>query len=149
MILSKPWCGWCPIEIGGLHLGSASYLTDVANDFLDALLQFFVPDNVLPFGITFDGEGYEFGILSISDELYAYTTATATGVPELHAIYEDLGLRDAVHDIGMQVCDDISANIREWASWVIPESKEEFEKNKKILLLKIGKLRDTIGVATE
>lgn len=141
MILSKPGCGWCSIKIDGFTLGSASYLTDVANDFLDALLQFFSSDNILPFGITFDGEGYNFGIISISEDLYAYTTATATGMPDLHILHEDKLLRDAVKDIGRQVCNDIITNIKEWASWGVSEEKEEAKRNKEILLKKIIKLK--------
>ena len=120
---------------------SASYLTDVANDFLDALLQFFSSDNILSFGITFDGEGYNFGIISISEDLYAYTTATATGMPDLHILYEDRLLQDAVKDISRQVCNDIITNIEEWASWKVSEEKEEAERNKEILLKKIIKLK--------
>ena len=141
MILSKPGCGWCSIKVDGFTLGSASYLTDVANDFLDALLQFFSSDNILPFGITFDGEGYNFGIISISEDLYAYTTATATGMPDLHMLYEDRLLQDAVKDISRQVCNDIITNIEEWASWKVSEEKEEAERNKEILLKKIIKLK--------
>ena len=141
MILSKPGCGWCSIKVDGFTLGSASYLTDVANDFLDALLQFFSSDNILPFGITFDGEGYNFGIISISEDLYAYTTATATGMPDLHILYEDRPLQDAVKDISRQICNDIITNIEEWASWEVSEEKEEAERNKELLLKKIIKLK--------
>ena len=59
-ILSNILNGWCDFEIGKDICFTASYVTDVPLDVLDAILDY---SEKLACSISFDGEGYRFNLL--------------------------------------------------------------------------------------
>ena len=72
-MLEKPWCGWTNVSIGEIKMGSASYIEDVPMNCIEAFINYFSLKSKLglAFHLTFDAEGYSFGIMQFNDDLYS------------------------------------------------------------------------------
>lgn len=152
--LGKPRAGWAPIIIAREYFASASYLDDVPNMCLDACIQYLSPDNTLPFGITFDGEGFSFGIIEIAQSVYSFTNATMTGAIEFTDLTVNCLPKEFVKKLATQLCEDILECIDDWAAFaVFEDQKENYEKavteDKGVLLTKVQRLKMLLGKEEE
>ena len=136
-MIGKPRYGWCDIKIGDRVLGSASYLTDVPFQVLDAMIQYLSCDNQLPFGLTFDAEGYEFGITQIGETLYLFDTQTNDLIPRLweldpSLLNKELGYNpeNIVKCLAKEAIEDIEDNFDSFLYWL--DSKEEMAKSEEV-----------------
>lgn len=130
--------GWVNIYIGEKPIGCASYLTDVPFDLLDSMIQYLSNDNQLNYSVEFDAEGYHFGLIEISEELYIYDTAVVEedkiNLTRIHP--EDLGLesyifaRDIVYHLANEVVFDIKSNFRDWLYWMDDQKTMDLQEKK-------------------
>lgn len=152
-MLSKPVHGWSTVKIG-VFKKTASYLTDVPMDLLDAFIQYFNEKNHLPFGVNFEGESEGmFGIIEIGDELYLHTelfSEETDVMRELKLIKpEDYGFgyfarpKELLRKMAEEVIADIKENLEAWVNWDLdPECDpdEAFSKRRNLLNMKIALL---------
>lgn len=118
--------GWVNIYIGEKPIGCTSYLTDVPFDLLDSMIQYLSDDNQLNYSVEFDAEGYHFGLIEISEDLYIYDTAVMEEdkINLTRIDPEDLGLesyasaKDIVYLLAREVISDIKTNFKDWLYWM-------------------------------
>ena len=150
--------GWVNIYIGEKPIGCASYLTDVPFDLLDSMIQYLSNDNQLNYSVEFDAEGYHFGLIEISEELYIYDTAVVEedciNLTRIHP--EDLDLetyasaKDIVYLLAREVISDIKSNFEDWIYWMDgPDTMtlEEKEERENILNKKLKQLEKILKTA--
>ena len=61
-MFDKPKHGWVNISLEGVEIAPASYISDVANDTLEAMI--YALEESKDFCASYDAEGYEFKIIS-------------------------------------------------------------------------------------
>lgn len=150
--------GWVNIYIGEKPIGCASYLTDVPFDLLDSMIQYLSNDNQLNYSVEFDSEGYHFGLIEISEELYIYDTAVVeedcinlTRInPETLGLESYVGAKDIVYLLAREVISDIKSNFEDWLYWMDgPDTMtlEEKEERENILNKKLKQLEKILKTA--
>lgn len=70
-MFSRPSYGWTAVKVGGKIFGNASYLSDPIVDTIEALT-LYVGGNSNHLYTYYDGEGYEFGLVTINGQLYVW-----------------------------------------------------------------------------
>lgn len=137
--LHTPVHGWSYVDLNG-YVSGASYLDDVPVMVLETLRNYikqFVDDKravseVIPaLNLSFDAEGYKFGLVTIDDELYIFHTDTYNGIPKLieperREKYEPTVV--TVIRYLEQAVKDIREDLDEWSgfsSYIDPEKSDE------------------------
>lgn len=153
-MLNKPMYGWTDVQCGTEILGSASYLTDVPMDCLDAFITYFSQEyKSLGFSIEFDAEGYSFGLVEFAGSLYEMDTATNSNIPNIKEITPQMlnmgpyeRPLEMLKGLGKELASDIENHLEDWAMWNPgdEEDKTEIEKRKDILREKCEKLKSLI-----
>ena len=133
-MLGKPKFGWTQISVGNHAIGYASYLDDVPDLMLRAFIDYLKDKK--NFMVTFDAEGYEFGIFSFAEDLYTADNGTRDGTLRATLVRsEEIGLEqyaglDAmVRKLAKEAVDDVRKNIEDWVTW-LPEADEFSEERK-------------------
>lgn len=132
-MLRMPMYGWSQIEIGDFE-GSASYLTDVANDCLLAMIHHY--ETGFDFVTNFDAEGWTFKV--IADE-YNVFVIEDKDKPVLHTY--DKG----IDDLAKEIVSDIEKYFDDWIRWdyVVEEDDEEvLQKEAERLRSNLKKLKN-------
>lgn len=140
-MLSKPWCGWCSVEINGKKIGSASYLDWLPGLILDPCIRYVKAQNEVKkkydyvgrgygFNIEFDAEGYHFGIVEIGEDFYTYDTCG--GEPPYIRLTEIESDEFFVRNLLQEAINDFEENLDEWAWWSAIDEKEA-EQDKKLI----------------
>jgi len=118
-MLTITGAGWAKIELGEFS-NYASYLTDIPNDILDAILNVFKTNS--PQCVYFDGEGLDFYIVFTEYEIFV--------INELRKLtYIDINLSNSIYN---EILNDIKSNIDDWSNW---NPMPEDIPNEKIKLL--------------
>lgn len=114
-MLGMPMYGWSQVEIGDFE-GPASYLTDVANDCLLAMIHHH--ETGFDFVVNFDAEGWTFKV--IADE-YNVFVIEDKDEPVLHTYDKD------VDDLAKEIVSDIEKYFDDWTRWdyAVEEDDEE------------------------
>ncbi len=135
-MLTNPKYGWTNVSIGEFN-ESASYLTDVPNDCLDAFI--YARENCFPAVVYFDAEGYEYYLVASYFESFVTIEKD-----KLRTYRFDLDLVD----LAKELIDDIEQNIDDWADWQCYKEYDENElkRNKRKLEQKIGRLKQLIAI---
>lgn len=133
--LSTPSCGWSNMYIeddhGNSFSGSISYITDAANDILDAACVFLTQG--VETSVYFDEEGTE------------WTLIFNTSFVKVHAEREEneaytffITARELIY----KLCKDIYEEADAWAMWLYmgKETKEQYLKDRFILKAKAQSL---------
>lgn len=152
-MLSKPKHGWTTIEVFGNRIGAASYLDDVPILTLDAFIQYF--SNIqeqgdASFSITYDAEGFSFGLVTWNDTIYAIDNCgDAEPFVRLLEVKTKNGqyvsVKEGLQALGTELIDDIQSNIDDWAWWNPGIETQTEANNQKIsLLAKCGILTSLI-----
>ena len=146
-MLGKPFAGWTEISVGTKIIGSASYLTDVPLDLLDAFIKYFSQSYAtLGFNVEFDAEGYSFGLIEFAEDLYAVDTDTDSDIPNVTRIPpEILGLkwansRKMLLCLAKELIKDIEQYFDLWVFWDLIETEDTSVIKKREALLE-SKLR--------
>lgn len=136
-MLGKPVFGWTNIEIGNFN-GSASYLTDVANDCLTAMIHSF--ESGFDFVVSFDAEGWTFKI--VSDDYCTYIIEEKDEA-RLYVIEKNRS------DLAKEIISDIEESFDDWVHWdyieEMDEDGSEFKKEEERLKSNLEKLKETIS----
>lgn len=103
-MINKTGHGWAKVTIGDF-CDYASYITDVPNEILDALINLFKTN--CPQCVYFDGEGSDFYVVFDKWEVFVIDTFRKLTYVEL-----DIGQK-----IFNEILDDIKNNIDIWAEW--------------------------------
>ncbi len=163
-MLEKPAHGWTIVRIGENEIGAASYLDDVPLMCLDAFITYLGPANsrgqhwhFLPFGLTFDAEGYHFGLAEFDDTLYVVHNASESGslvTEEVNA--EELMLdrsayaADVVRALAKECAEDISRYMEDWVMWEPAMDddtpQEEIAHRRALLSSKVESLRLLLAI---
>lgn len=135
-MLVNPKYGWTNVNIGEFN-ESASYLTDVPNDCLDAFI--YARENGFPAVVYFDAEGYEYYLIASYFESFITIEKD-----ELKTFHFDLSLVD----LAKELIDDIEKNIDKWADWQCYNQYDdnELKRNKRKLEQKISRLKQLIAI---
>jgi len=135
-MLSNPKHGWVNINIGEFN-EVASYLTDVANDCLDAFI--FARENGFPAVVYFDAEGYDYHIIVSYFESFIIIQKDET-----KTYHFDLDF----YDLAKELIDDIEKNIDDWADWQCYNQydEDELKRNKRKLEQKIARLKQVLSI---
>lgn len=114
-MLGMPMYGWSQVEIGDFE-GPASYLTDVANDCLLAMIHYY--ETGFDFVVNFDAEGWIFKV--IADE-YNVFVIEDKDEPVLHT-YDK-----RIDDLAKEIVSDIEKYFDDWTRWdyAVEEDDEE------------------------
>lgn len=151
-MLVRPCYGWTRIMFGKKDLGSASYLTDVPVQCMEAMIEFLSEkDRKFNFSIEFDAEGYIFGIVEFHGSLYYIHDDTTDGIPVLEELEPELiglekysNVNEVIGALARELIDDIQAYDKEWILWdCIDEDESEIkdrEEKMKDLLIKLKNL---------
>lgn len=147
-MFQKPANGWVSVIINNKPLGTASYLDDVPMMTLDAFMSYFynrinhTSDN--NFAITFDAEGYNFGILLLCDTLYYFHTDTADGLPAMEILEDGLPC-EFMPKLAQYVIHDLTRDNLAWSKWN-PEIETNQDANayKTEMTQKIAQLNDLL-----
>lgn len=131
-MFNTPDCGWCHVELGKFK-GSASYLTDVPYDVLDALIKHFEHGDIM--GVYFDEEGSDF--ILVIDRLYSYIIATR----ETDKLYKIDIYND---ELAKEIISDIENNINGWADWLSYDDELNVDDRKSKLQEMIEKLKELL-----
>lgn len=143
IMLSKPKHGWTTIEVFGVQLGTASYLYDVPMLTLDAFIQYFSniqEQEKASLSITYDAEGYSFGLVTWNDTIYAIDDCgdTEPFVRLSEVKTKDgqyVSVKEGLQVLGAELIDDIQSNIDDWAWWNPDTETQKEANNQKILLI--------------
>lgn len=132
-MLSIPKHGWVNLSIGDWE-DRASYLTDVPNDLLDALIEKL--NNWKPVCVSFDAEGWEY-ILVID----SFTVHVIESEDE-HKLYSfDISAKE----LAEEVYKDISENLNAWSWWdYATDTEEQRLKEEENLKKKLKALRKAL-----
>lgn len=105
-MLGMPAYGWSHIKIGDFE-GPASYLTDVANDCLIAMIHYF--ETGFDFVVNFDAEGWTFKIIADDYNIFVIEDKNE---PVLHTYYGT-----DVKNLAKEIITDIEEYFDEWVRW--------------------------------
>lgn len=115
-MLGMPMYGWSHIKIGDFE-GPASYLTDVANDCLEAMIHHF--QTGFDFVVNFDAEGWTFKVISDNYSTYIIEDKNES-ILHTYKI-------DSV-SLAQEIVSDIEEYFDEWTKWdYIAEEDDESE----------------------
>jgi len=154
-MLNKPRHGWTDIEYNGTYLGCASYLDNVPLLILTALYERLV-NKTNKFEVSFDAEGYYFGLSEIFYGLYAWKEGD-----NLEIISDDLcigedgdidNIETVLRNISKEVISDIEENFEDWSKFCVYVDKEldkesynkELQENTRQLQEALDKLKEQI-----
>ena len=139
-MLGRPDAGWTDITIGK-YIGTASYLDDVPIETMDAFLKYF---QGAPFQVTYDAEGYNFGLITFDDSVYIVdnkndnfdmiNTKVVKSENGYFGKYETT--EKVLHVLAKECVNDVRQYIDGWVDWFSYEedTPEEKEIRKKMLL---------------
>lgn len=113
MLLGKPSAGWSMLTIENFHF-PLSYLTDVPNDFLDALIVA-LKHNVSTF-VTVDGESE--GECNILFDVVSNRVSAVRSVYDYDERVETEFYDTSVVDFAEHFLNDLESNIQEWRQWL-------------------------------
>lgn len=132
-MLSIPKHGWVDISVDN-WTDRASYLSDVPNDILDALIQHFKTSK--PTIASFDAEGWDY---------YIIFTAYNTFIIESKDNFDFISTDVPSEQIAKEIIKDISEHIDEWAQWNFDATTPAvIKKEREILEKKIDKLKELL-----
>ena len=117
-MLGKPEHGWCAITIGDFTIG-ASYLTDVAVDFLNALIRY---HPCTPTSVFCDAESDGWFYVMFTE--YETFVIGDSWLPHDSDKYGLLEYNIPVKKVAMEVHNDIMSNILDWVYWDIFEDND-------------------------
>lgn len=142
-MLGKPHAGWCPVELNGEELGTASYLDWLPGIILDACIRYLEAvkngyEGKVGFNIEFDAEGYYFGLVEVGDGIYTYDTCNHDTsdirlLKNVAADYSDNAL--FVRDLALEVMSDIQAHFDDWMWWDALDEMDAKVRRKELLEL--------------
>lgn len=136
-MLDKPKYGWCNIYVGHNKIGCASYLIDLPVYLLDVFNQYFSADNKLNFGVEFDAEVYDFGLIEFDETLYSVNNKTTYEIFRIKKI-EEYGsgedtytsAKNILKILAKELVNDIETNFEEWVYWQDDGESQKIFKNK-------------------
>ena len=141
-MLENPKHGWVNIHLGDF-CDRASYLTDVIDDILEALIH--VLDTGMPSAVYFDAEGWEWYIVFTWYETFIIDYPYRTDEEYMNSVDDkpELTVIDRrCEDIAKEVLNDFKKDYGEWMHWLPFRSYKLREKE---LNLKAEKLKKLIG----
>ncbi len=112
-MLGMPMYGWSHIKLGDFE-GPASYLTDVANDCLEAMIHCF--ETGFDFIVSFDAEGWTFKVIS---DFYITYIIEEKNEPVLHTVEMDY------ISLAKEIVSDIEEYFDEWTRWNYIEEEDD------------------------
>ena len=139
-MLGKPEAGWTDITIGSQYIGTASYLDDVPVETMDAFLKYY---QGAPFQVTYDAEGYHFGLFTFDGLVYIVDNKSDneeinTKVIESEKEYFGGYISEEyiIHTLAKECVNDVREHIDGWVDWFTYDdpTPEEVETRKKLLL---------------
>lgn len=134
-MLSKPEHGWVEVKLGNFK-GLASYITDIPNDCLDAFI--YSLENKVPATMYFDGEGWNFHMLSPWYCPYTYILVEKECL-KVHTVEANC------EELAKKIVKNIEEHLDDWAKWNVCINKRELAKNKRVLQGKLKKLKRLIN----
>lgn len=148
--LSRPAYGWTDVKIGNIELGTASYIRDVPIDALEAFI--ISLNDGTTFNLSFDAEGYEFGIVEFDDELYFVETADPEHIRGrwINPMWLHLDRKSTKEDVLLTLAEelvkDIEGNIDAWAEFSCPCEfySKEIDAKKNQLRRKLEDLKNIL-----
>lgn len=114
--------GWCNVHIGNFD-SSASYLTDVPLDCLDAAKGYII--NHEPIRLYFDAEGYEFDIISDDEKTILHHNMSNVD-DKVEIVIEGITPIDLIE----QIYKDISEDIDGWCEFLLYNDEQEKIENR-------------------
>ena len=138
-MITNPKAGWCSFKLRNFY-GSASYLTDVPVDLLDAFINYYERG----YGaVVFDQEGsyftlvmtqYNWGIYIIEEKHEAI----------LHDFSNDKDI--SVDSLAKELINDIERDLTGWSvEFVIDDDQEEITQHRNEIRQRIAKLKKLVG----
>ncbi|MEI6296245.1 MAG: hypothetical protein WCO84_01185 [bacterium] len=135
-MFTKPLNGWANLTLGKIK-PRASYLTDIPNDMLEALINFYNTNS--PQTVFFDAEGYEWylilgynGCYILSDKVELTEPSTYTWEEEVKSEY----ICECVDELTDIFIENLIEYEKEWDLWNYDPSNDykiKLEELKKII----------------
>ena len=118
-MLSKPKHGWTEVTIFNRQLGNASYITDVPVDMLEEFIEWFIgeEDHRSRIHISFDAEGYEFGLFIWNGDLYSIVQTDQAICTNLCQSKGQTTM-EIMCALGRELIADIRNNMDDWVDWM-------------------------------
>lgn len=155
-MLGKPSRGWSEITVNSKVLGTASYLSWLPGDILEACIRYLkcAKKDIEKWGtayggyglnIEFDAETYQFGLVEIGSQIYSYDDR------KKEEPYINLGNAlcnhrenvDFVKKMTEEVISDIENDFEGWKWWDAMD-EEEAENNGKDLILLLQEAKNCL-----
>jgi hypothetical protein len=132
-MLSVPKHGWVDVSVGNWH-SRASYLTDLPNELLDALIAKL--QSWTPTCVKCDAEGWEFIIVFDSHDVH---------IIESKNYYRLISIEKNIYEVAEEVYKDISEHLYEWSLWDYDvKNKTKRIQNENKLKEKLANLHDAL-----
>lgn len=125
-MFSKPQNGWSTVTINDVVIGAASYIEDVATDTLTNLISY-LKGELTHFELMYDGEGYDFGISQIFNELYAVSNKSEDLkiLFQIDSNYEDSSARETARKLAKEIYKDFTRDFNDWLVFYVDNNSEE------------------------
>lgn len=125
-MFSKPQNGWSTVTLNDVVIGAASYIEDVATDTLTTLISY-LKGELTHFELMYDGEGYDFGISQIFNELYAVSNKSEDLkiLFKIDPNYEDSSTMETIRKLAKEIYEDFTKDFNEWLVFYIDNDCEE------------------------
>ena len=141
-MLENPKHGWVKIHLGDF-CDRASYLTDVIDDILEALIH--VLNREGSASVYFDAEGWEWYIVFTWYETFIIDYPYRTDEEYMNSVDDkpELTVIDMrIEDIAKEVIKDFEKDYNEWVHWLPWNESKEREKE---LNQMINKIKEMVG----
>ena len=112
-MLTKPQHGWTHFESNGRHLGRASDISDVPVILLDALLEYFSPNNKCSLNVVMDAEGWDVGFAEVGEDFFFFDTATNSDIPNFISLSKNTPYfaKECIANFAKEIADDIERDL--------------------------------------
>lgn len=130
-MISNPKHGWCDFELGSFR-GTASYLTDVPIDLLDAFIDYYTKGYGV---VVFDEEGSEFILV-----LTRYNNGIFVIEERDFVAINDFSSKNP-DDLAKELISDLENDLKRWA---VEFTFDDIEEHKHEISQKIAKLQQLI-----
>ena len=151
-MLTKPQHGWTHFESNGRHLGRVSDISDVPMILLDALLEYFSPNNKCALNVVMDAEGWDVGFVEVGEDFFFFDTATNSDIPNFISLSKNTPYfaKECIANFAKEIADDIERDLDDWAAFSVLEIEEDEQeketKERKVQLQqKVAALKSLIS----
>jgi len=115
-MFSRPNYGWTAVKIGGKAFGQAGYLTDPIVETIEALVDY-VGGNSNHLYTYYDGEGYEFGLVSINSVLYLWKDTDRLMLYPIHTHDRNRSARSIATKLLRKAVKNLDDYFEAWVRW--------------------------------